>query len=149
MTSQGTVANLEGQNLENIVEAIIRSNGYIKCDYTPSEGYLEERKCYMTNVPYTTIYKKNGRTEFVIIDNDNKIRVECKCQNKAGSVIEKLPYFFENVRKNCFPENHVILIYDGEELFEIEDWIKEQENDDVSCMTLKEFEIYLKRRIIL
>ena len=92
MSSQGTVANLKGKDLEDTVETMIKSNGYVKCDYTPSEGYLEGRKCYMTNVPYTSIYKKKGRTEFVIIDDNNKVTPDYQLFEGLGRFNRKMDY---------------------------------------------------------
>ena len=66
------------------------------------------------NVPFTTIYGSEGKTEFVIYDTktERSIRVESKYQATAGSVDEKYPYMLLNAISQ-YPEKEVILIVDG------------------------------------
>jgi hypothetical protein len=40
------------------------------------------------------------------------VRIECKWQQSAGSVDEKLPYLYLNAIESM-PEDHVIIVYGG------------------------------------
>ncbi len=67
------------------------------------------------NVPFTTIYQHGGNTEFRLISEryNMDIRIECKWQQVAGSVDEKLPYLYLNCIE-AMPEKHIIIIIDGD-----------------------------------
>ena len=76
--------------------------------------YNDEIRILIKDFPYESIYKGSiCKTEFVLILNDRKIRIEFKSQNKAGSTDEKIPYLLENV-KYSFPENEIILVIIGQ-----------------------------------
>ena len=76
------------------------------------EKYGEE--LLLEYVPFTTVYEHKGNTEFLLISQkyDLKIRIECKWQQVAGSVYEKLPYLYLNTIE-AMPENSVMILIDG------------------------------------
>jgi len=100
----------------------------------------------LKNVPYITIYGGNGRGEFVLtLDGKKDIRIECRFQNVAGSVDEKLPYFFETAL--AFEERIVILIVEGEGYKHgAKAWLKSRCEGilykDVLMFTFEEFKLW-------
>ncbi len=84
----------------------------LKCKKYP-EKYGKE--LLLKNVPFETIYGHSGNTEFLLIYEkyDLRIRIECKWQQSAGSVDEKLPYLYLNTIE-AMPENDVMILIDGE-----------------------------------
>lgn len=77
------------------------------------EKYGEE--LLLKNVPFETIYGHKGNTEFLLISEKYKlrIRIECKWQQSAGSVDEKLPYLYLNTIE-AMPEKDIMILIDGE-----------------------------------
>jgi len=65
------------------------------------------------NVPYVSIYGTNCRSEFVLQFQGREIRIECKYQEAAGSVDEKLPYLMLNFTREV-PEEETIIITEGD-----------------------------------
>ena len=65
-------------------------------------------------MPYTTLYDGRGYTEFLLISQifNLEIRIECKWQQTAGSIDEKLPHVYLSA-VNAVPENNVIILIDG------------------------------------
>lgn len=68
----------------------------------------------LTDVPYDTIYQHSGKTEFLLKSEryNLEIRIECKWQQVAGSVDEKLPYLYLNSIE-AMPEKHIVVVIDG------------------------------------
>lgn len=117
MPKQGTLANDSGNILEQTVKTIFSTKGFTKIFYRDWE---KEPKKYgnellLMNVPFTTIYDHRGNTEFRLISKryNLDIRIECKWQQVAGSVDEKLPYLYLNCIE-AMPEQHIIIIIDGD-----------------------------------
>ena len=79
-----------------------------------SKNGLESLSKYVIkNAKYQTIYNEGGKTEFVIVAADRRIRVEAKYQASPGSVDEKYPYMLLNgIYK--YPENEIIFVVDGD-----------------------------------
>ena len=69
----------------------------------------------LKNVPFKTIYNHKGNTEFLLLSQkyNLKIRIECKWQQVAGSVDEKLPYLYLNTIE-AMPEKDIIILIDGD-----------------------------------
>lgn len=102
-----------GANLELFVENLLIPQGYIKIPHKDWVKTQDRTKKYLlTNVPYTSMYDTQCRTEFSIITPNRDIRVECKWQQVSGSVDEKFPYLYYNAVHH-FPEKEVILLIDG------------------------------------
>ncbi|MBP9016445.1 MAG: hypothetical protein KBG17_01710 [Paludibacteraceae bacterium] len=72
------------------------------------------KELLLENVPFTTVYNHNGNTEFLLISEkfNLKIRIECKWQQVAGSVDEKLPYLYLNTIE-AMPEDTIMILIDG------------------------------------
>lgn len=114
---QGSLANASGNVLEQTVKAVFQDKGFKLVSYRESEKHPEKygTELLLTNVPYTTIYKHPGHTEFLARSQQYnfEIRIECKWQQSPGSVDEKLPYLYLNCIESM-PENHIVIIIDGE-----------------------------------
>jgi len=109
---QGRRANVSGKVLEGQVEVIFRT----WFDITPvGNKEWTENKTYpalVRNVPFTTLYGTQGRSEFVFYLNpDKSFRIECKWQAVSGSVDEKYPYLLESMKG--VKETNVLIICGG------------------------------------
>ena len=114
--SQGAQANLNGKVFENMMIPIFEANSF----KVFSEKEVKKKpqliegldKYVLKNVFYETIYGEGGKTEFVIVIGERRIRVEAKYQSAAGSVDEKYPYMLLNgIYK--YPEKEIIFVVDG------------------------------------
>ena len=77
-------------------------------------SFDDNNKILVKEFPYESIYRGSiCKTEFVLILNDRRIRIEFKSQENAGSTDEKIPYLLENVR-HSFPEYEIIIAILGE-----------------------------------
>ena len=107
-------AKNNGMAYEKKFELFCNSKGigslyYSKWSKSGVSSFEDDNKILVKEFPYESIYKNSiCKTEFVLILNDRRIRIEFKSQNKAGSTDEKIPYLLENVRYS-FPEYEVIL----------------------------------------
>lgn len=117
MPEQGTLANNSGNVLEQTVKTILSSKGFEKVRYIEWSKKPEKfgRELLLFNVPFTSIYDHKGSTEFRLISDRHNldIRIECKWQQSAGSVDEKLPYLYLNCIE-AMPEKHIIILIDGD-----------------------------------
>lgn len=106
-----------GGTLEGTVKSILTSKGFELLSYREwdKDRKKHSNELLLMNVPFTTIYKHSGKTEFLLISEKYKleIRIECKWQQVAGSVDEKLPYLYLNCIE-AMPEEHIIIIIDGD-----------------------------------
>jgi len=116
MTTQGGQANKTGNVLEQLVISTLSTHGFPIIKYS---DYLKTPDKYgeellLRHVPYTTLYDGRGYTEFLLISQkfNLEIRLECKWQQTAGSVDEKLPHVYLSA-VNAVPENNVIILIDG------------------------------------
>lgn len=114
--NKGTKGNITGNQLEVAVHTVLSGKGFEILNYrewerNPSK-YGEE--LLLENVPFETIYKHKGNTEFLLISKryNLKIRIECKWQQVAGSVDEKLPYLYLNSIE-AMPEREIMILIDG------------------------------------
>lgn len=110
--TQGGTANKTGSLLESTVRNTFVQHGFAVRPYSAAPLLLPE-DILMTNVPYTSIYGHQGKTEYLASSPARNLlaRIECKWQQVAGSVDEKFPYLFENAKN--MPEPMVILLIDG------------------------------------
>lgn len=116
MPKQGALANDSGNILEQTVKTIFSAKGFIKVLYREWLKAPQKfgNELLLMNVPFTTIYNHGGNTEFRLLSKrfNMDIRIECKWQQVAGSVDEKLPYLYLNCIE-AMPENNIIIIIDG------------------------------------
>lgn len=115
--NQGTKGNRTGTLLEGTVKSILLEKGFqvVKYkDWVKNSLFLTQ-EVLVENVPYTTIYNHKGKTEFLLKSEKYSFeaRIECKWQQVAGSVDEKLPYLYLNCIE-AIPEHNIIILIDGE-----------------------------------
>jgi hypothetical protein len=113
---KGTKSNITGNQLEVAVKTVLIGKGFELINYRVWEKNKEKygEELLLENVPFTTIYNHKGNTEFLLISKkyDLRIRIECKWQQVAGSVDEKLPYLYLNIIE-AMPENSIMILIDG------------------------------------
>ena len=152
--SQGALANLSGKVFENMMIPVFNANGFqviSEKEYQAHpEKYASLSRYILKNVAYTTIYEHEGKTEFVIVDGERRIRVEAKYQSAAGSVDEKYPYMLLNGIYQ-YPEREVIFVVDGGgykpgahkwlKKHIDENWLeyRTRHNKDIKLMSIAEF----------
>ena len=114
---KGTKTNITGNQLEMTVKTVLASKGFEIVSYIDwnkkAENYTDE--LLLVNVPFVTIYGHKGKTEFLLKSKkyNLELRIECKWQQVAGSVDEKLPYLYLNAIE-AMPEKDIIILIDGE-----------------------------------
>lgn len=114
---KGKKTNITGNQLEVAVQTVLLNKGFEIEMYRKwqknKEKYGEE--LLLKNVPFETIYEHKGNTEFLLSSQkyDLRIRIECKWQQVAGSVDEKLPYLYLNMIE-AMPERDIMVLIDGE-----------------------------------
>jgi hypothetical protein len=106
-----------GNVLERTVKEVLAANGFEIHRYLDWKKNPEKygTELLLTNVPYETIYKHRGKTEFLLKSKRHnlEIRIECKWQQRSGSADEKLPYLYLNTIE-AMPEKHIVVVIDGE-----------------------------------
>ncbi len=112
--SPGGRANLHGQRFEDMIATALGDHGFETVSFSrwTKAGQPVKGRRLVTRVPYTNIYGGKGRTEFLLIQDDVRIRIEAKWLQSRGSIDEKLPFLFLNVLE-AFPEHNVIIVIDG------------------------------------
>lgn len=153
--SQGAQANKNGRVFENMMIPIFRDAGFEVFNESelakPNvQKQISQLKRYIIkNASYMTIYNSGGKTEFVIVDDPRRIRVEAKYQAAPGSVDEKYPYMLLNGIYQ-YPESEIIFVVDGGGYKPgARDWLKKQIDEnwldfkskgkDIKLMTIAEF----------
>ncbi len=110
------IANITGNQLEKAVQTVLSDKGFEIVMYREWKRHPEKysKELLLKNVPFITIYGHNGNTEFLLLSEkyNLKIRIECKWQQSAGSVDEKLPYLYLNTIE-AMPEKEIIILIDG------------------------------------
>lgn len=113
---KGTKSSVTGNQLEAAVKTVLTGKGFELIYYRVWEKNKEKygEELLLENVPFTTIYEHKGNTEFLLISKkyNLQIRIECKWQQVAGSVDEKLPYLYLNTIE-AMPENSIMILIDG------------------------------------
>tara|TARA_R100000005_G_C4983101_1_gene192246 strand:- start:970 stop:1503 length:534 start_codon:yes stop_codon:yes gene_type:complete len=140
---QGTKANKTGHRLEDKVEKIITDTlniSAIRFSQTKVRDNI-----LLTHAPYTNIYGNTKcRSEFLLCYKGRKIRIECKFQQSAGSVDEKLPYLYMNFTK-AIKEKEAIIVVEGNGFKKgAKEWLREKcSSTKVSVMSLDEFQSHV------
>ncbi len=116
--TQGREANHSGQFLEEAIEREFGRRGIASETWKQSargNGHLFAHRRLTKRVPYASLY--GGRasySEFVyFVGLSPFLRIECRWQEKPGSVDEKFPYLFLNARDHM-PEPNIWLVIDGD-----------------------------------
>ncbi len=116
--TQGAQANKNGRVFENMMVPIFKDAGFAVFNEADLKKQSVRQKLgslkryIIKNASYMTIYNESGRTEFVIVDDPRRIRVEAKYQSAPGSVDEKYPYMLLNGIYQ-YPEQEIIFVVDG------------------------------------
>ncbi len=114
---KGRSANITGNQLEVAVQTVLLNKGFEIEMYREWEKKPEKygKELLLKNVPFKTIYNHKGNTEFLLISEryNLRIRIECKWQQRAGSVDEKLPYLYLNTIE-AMPEKNIMILIDGD-----------------------------------
>jgi hypothetical protein len=128
--NQGRSANEHGKILEDQLTPALERNGFVVVgwgDYKADQAKWDAiDRLAITQVPYTTIYNRQGRTEYVVIikSQHRRIRIECKFQQAAGSVDEKFPYMYMEGAL-AYPEDETIFCIGGDGFKSgAKDWLK-------------------------
>ena len=136
---QGTKANKSGHRLEDKVENIILNNlDVVAHKYSQTK---DRDDVLLKHVPYTNIYGNTRcRSEFLLCYKSRKVRIECKFQESAGSVDEKLPYLYMNFTQSI-PEEEAIIVIEGNGFKKgAKEWLRKKcAGTKVSVMNLEEF----------
>lgn len=151
---KGTKGNITGNQLEVAVQTVLSGKGFVIENFRKWSGNPEKYgdELLLMNVPFETIYKQRGNTEFLLLFKkyNLKIRIECKWQQVAGSVDEKLPYLYLNTIE-AMPEKEIMILIDGDGWKEgAIEWLKSavsdkkytpKNNDDknIKVFSLKDF----------
>ena len=137
--NQGTKANQTGHRLEDKVEKLITTHlDVVSRKYSQTK---DRTNVLLKHVPYTNIYGSTRcRSEFVLCYKSRRIRIECKYQQSAGSVDEKLPYLFMNFTQSI-PEEEAIIVIEGNGFKKgAKEWLRKKcAGTKVSVMSLDEF----------
>ena len=148
----GAKANLNGKIFEDMCKPIFINHGYkifkeSEIERNPSliDGV---DKYVISNAKYLSIYNHIGRTEFVIVKGERRVRVENKYQAASGSVDEKFVYTLLNAIE-AYPEKEAIIIIDGDgykpgarkwvEDRINENWLDYNKHIDIKLMRIVEF----------
>ena len=114
--SSGAKANKTGSNLEALVGGTLERHDYIHNktykSYTPDLPPLGQ-KVYATQVYVgESIYGSKRKIDFLVFGAGRHpvFGIECKWQQKPGSVDEKYPFLVHNIAKTMLP---TIVILDG------------------------------------
>lgn len=114
---KGKSANITGNQLEIAVQTVLLNKGFEIEMYRKWEKNPEKygKEMLLKNVPFKTIYGHKGNTEFLLLSEkyNLRIRIECKWQQSAGSVDEKLPYLYLNTIE-AMPEKDIMILIDGD-----------------------------------
>lgn len=114
---KGRKTNITGTQLEKAVQTVLLEKGFEIEMYRKWEKNLENygKELLLKNVPFTTIYGHGGNTEFLLLSEKYNLRtrIECKWQQSAGSVDEKLPYLYLNTIE-AMPEKDIMILIDGD-----------------------------------
>ncbi len=114
--SQGAYASNQGGMLESTVKSVLHRHGFEIVAHSEYRKKPEKygKELLLMNVPYDTVYRHKGKTEFQLVSEKYqlKIRIECKWQQSNGSVDEKLPYLYLNCIETM-PEDQIVIVIDG------------------------------------
>jgi hypothetical protein len=127
--NQGQESNLSGQFLEDAILREFKARNVQVFDYDNNKHHNRDfvTECFVVrNAPYTSIYGCNSRSEFLYRDSRlvHDIRIECRWQQVAGSVDEKLPYLYMNAI-HAMPEKEIWIVIAGDGArLEAVNWLK-------------------------
>lgn len=117
MEKKANTVSSSGGQLEGSVRGVLKGKGFEIVKFREWEKNKEKygEELLLENVPFTTVYGHKGNTEFLLLSKkyNLEIRIECKWQQTAGSVDEKLPYLYLNCIE-AMPEKTILILIDGD-----------------------------------
>lgn len=144
---QGSRANKAGKKLEEMVAAEFMKRGIYPISYKEWQK-RKPANALVRNVPYVNIYGRPARTEFLLVrEGFSNVRIECRSQQVAGSVDEKLPYMFAN--SVACEEHTVLLVVDGDGFKKgAKGWLADQaaaiRHKNICVQSFKEFQDWVE-----
>ena len=144
---QGQKAASNGAKFEDVVEDAIKHLLDVPTHrWSQRTDELLLDNVLFKNVPYESIYGTKCRSEFLLRYRGRDIRIECKYQESAGSVDEKLPYLMMNFTQKVDEEETIIITHGEGFRAGAINWLRET-CKDTKCkvFTLLEFTFYLNK----
>jgi len=145
---QGQNAYLNGKWLENQVEKTINHLGVCSAKYKDIEdSFVPSRREFgmlVKNAPYINMFGKNARGEFLLhLNEERSKRIECRYQEKAGTVEDKLPKLLGDCL--CMEEDEVLIVIEGAGMSsKAKTWLRNEANavthKTIKVLSLGEFE---------
>ena len=126
---QGRQAQANGRILEKSILPVLIARGFHVLSHTDWANKPDTRPpdVVLTNAPYTNIYGRRAKSEFLILSQrlGLEVRVECKWQQASGSVDEKFPYYYLNAVFS-YGEKAAFIVADGDGFRQgAIDWLKD------------------------
>lgn len=119
-------ANQAGQEFEDYIEEMVVGEGMTPMDFRDWNPKKDGWEVLLCKVPYESIYEKyssretnTSKSEFMLVSRQHGLitRIEARWQRVSGSVDEKLPYMYKNLKQTLldpeYPETHAIIVMDG------------------------------------
>lgn len=142
----GSTANQLGNQLENLVEEIIKNSGYefvVKSKFIVATNALSQKLYTKQMQICESIYstpdiQHHCKADFVIFNPQNNERymiIECKSQTSGGSVDEKYPYLNENI-KTQYPYKTIIILDAPAAKKGAVEWLKSQKNINTNLVNV-------------
>lgn len=148
-TNSGAKANKTGNKLERFVEQSLADYDYLEFSQNKAQAFgnrhLIGGKQYMKQSPVgDTIYETIRKCDFLIINRrkfPNDLIIECKWQQRSGSVDEKYPFLLFNIIKTGIPT--IILLDGGGYRPAAMEWLQSQTHKNsalIAVWTMAEFQ---------
>ena len=147
-SSSGRKANKSGNQLEQAVADTLEREGYTrfwnhKAQIFTQRGVIDGKQ-YATQVNVgLSIYETKRACDLMVFNKDkfpDDLIIECKWQQKSGSVDEKYPFLYHNIVKTGVP---TIVVLDGDGYKpKAKEWLKSfvtQGGPLISVYSLSEF----------
>lgn len=148
ISNSGSKANKTGNQLEQTVADTLEREGYTKFWNHKTQIFSQRGaiggKQYAAQVDVgMSIYETKRKCDFMVF-NKNKfpddLIIECKWQQKSGSVDEKYPFLYHNIVKTGIP---TIVVLDGDGYKpKAKEWLKslvKQNGPLIGVYSLSEF----------
>lgn len=104
-------STVSGKRFENFVQGVIQSKGFPVVHYRDFSQNAQLSNVLVTNFPYQCVFDFESETEFVLVKNNRRIRIECKMQLTKGTKDTALHTAYYDAIN--MPEEEVLIIIDG------------------------------------
>lgn len=130
ISSPGSKANRTGNQLEKTIADTLEHKGYTEFWNHKAQIFSQRNaidgKQYAKQVKVgLSIYETERRCDFMVFNKSkfpDDLIIECKWQQKSGSVDEKYPFLYHNIVKTGVP---TIVVLDGDGYKpKAKDWLK-------------------------